>query len=87
VDVHYVGGALRKTATELRDKFKKALASYVPPPPEPKKYSITFDPNGGAVASGMTRTVTENAAIGELPVPARGGWAFDGWFTAAAGGT
>ena len=37
--------------------------------------------------SGMTRTVTENTAIGELPIPARSGWTFNGWFTAASGGT
>ena len=35
----------------------------------------------------MTRTVTENTAIGELPIPARSGWTFNGWFTAASGGT
>ena len=35
----------------------------------------------------MTKTVAQNAAIGELPVPTRSGWTFDGWFTAASGGT
>ena len=87
VDVHYVASALKKNATTLRDKFKDALASYTPPPPEPTKYSITFNPNGGTLTSGMTRTVTENTAIGELPVPTRSGWTFNGWFTAASGGT
>lgn len=87
VDVHYVGDALAKKATNLRDKFKDALASYTPPPPEPTKYSITFNPNGGTLTSGMTRTVTENTAIGELPVPIRNGWTFNGWFTTASGGT
>ena len=87
VDIKYGGSALKKNATTLRDKFKDALASYTPPPPEPTKYSVTFNPNGGTLMSGMTRTVTENTAIGELPVPTRSGWTFNGWFTAASGGT
>ena len=72
---------------DLRDKFRDALASYTPTPPEPPKYSITFNPNGGTLTSGMTKTVTQNTAIGELPIPVRSGWTFNGWFTTASGGT
>lgn len=88
VDVKYGGSTLaKKDATIIRDKFKDPLASYTPPQPEPTKYSITFNPNGGTLTSGMTRTVTENTAIGELPIPTRSGWTFNGWFTATSGGT
>lgn len=85
--MHYAAGALAVNATKLRDKFKNALASYTPPPAEPVKYSITFNPNGGSLTTGMTKTVAENTAIGELPTPTRNGWTFNGWFTAATGGT
>jgi uncharacterized repeat protein (TIGR02543 family) len=50
--------------------------------------TVTFDVNGGSALSGGqdTRTVNNGAAIGTLPVPARGGYTFDGWYTAASGG-
>ena len=46
---------------------------------------VTFNANGGTV-SPATRLVTKGAALGILPEPARGGYAFGGWFTAAEGG-
>ena len=49
-------------------------------------FTVTFDPNGGTVAPG-TREVAEGSAVGELPIPARRGFRFGGWFTAATGGT
>ena len=47
--------------------------------------TVTFNPNGGSVAE-STRTVESGEAVGELPVPVRTGYAFNGWFTAAEGG-
>lgn len=52
-----------------------------------KTFSATFRLNedGSAVA---IRTVTQGKAYGELPTPyAREGYTFDGWYTAASGGT
>jgi uncharacterized repeat protein (TIGR02543 family) len=49
-------------------------------------YTVTFNANGGSV-SPTTRTVAYNAAIGTLPTPTRSGYTFDGWYTAASGGT
>ena len=46
---------------------------------------VAFDANGGAVAT-ATRLVTKGAELGILPEPARDGYAFGGWFTAADGG-
>ena len=46
---------------------------------------VTFNANGGTV-SPATRLVTKGAALGILPEPARDGYAFGGWFTAADGG-
>jgi uncharacterized repeat protein (TIGR02543 family) len=49
-------------------------------------YTITFDPNGGSV----TPTTTQTGADGKLttlPTPTRSSYSFNGWFTAASGGT
>ena len=49
-------------------------------------FTVTFDANGGTV-SPATRTVANGAAVGALPTPAWAGNSFQGWFTAASGGT
>jgi len=43
-------------------------------------YTLTLDAEGGAV-SPASKSVTYDAAYGELPVPARGGYRFVGWWT------
>ena len=48
--------------------------------------TVAFDANGGSVSPSSLR-VMNGAAYGELPAPVRDGCAFDGWFTAADGGT
>ena len=48
--------------------------------------TVTFNPNGGTVEE-ATRVVSTGSAVGSLPVPVRNGFTFDGWFTAANGGT
>lgn len=47
---------------------------------------VEFDPNGGIVDE-EARYVTKNSEIGNLPVPLRDGYLFDGWFTSPSGGT
>ena len=48
-------------------------------------WTVTFDANGG---SGATECKVEKGkAVGTLPTSERDGFAFLGWFTAAAGGT
>ncbi len=49
-------------------------------------FTVTFDANGGTV-SPNTSTVANGAAVGALPTPAWAGNTFQGWFTAASGGT
>ena len=46
---------------------------------------VMFDANGGSV-SPMMLTVMGGTEVGTLPTPARDGYTFDGWFTAASGG-
>jgi uncharacterized repeat protein (TIGR02543 family) len=53
------------------------------------KRTVTFDPQGGAVAPN-TLTAGEGVAIsafGALPTPARTGYSFDAWYTSATDGT
>ncbi|MBP5320443.1 MAG: InlB B-repeat-containing protein, partial [Kiritimatiellae bacterium] len=50
-----------------------------------KNYTVTFDANGGS--GGTTTTRTHGTLLGTLPTPTREGYTFDGWFTAANGGT
>ena len=49
-------------------------------------YTVTFDPNGGSVDP-TSKTVTFGEPYGELPVPTRKGYTFDGWYTEAEDGT
>lgn len=49
-------------------------------------YTITFDANGGTVDS-ATKTANRGEAVGELPTPTREYYTFDGWYSAAEGGT
>ncbi|MCL2689025.1 MAG: InlB B-repeat-containing protein [Chitinispirillia bacterium] len=52
----------------------------------PTTYTITFNPQGGTVTP-TTATTGTNGRLTTLPAPARAGFTFDGWFTAATGGT
>ena len=49
-------------------------------------YTLTFNPNGGSVSE-TSRKVKEGSTYGTLPTPTRSGYAFNGWYTAASGGT
>ncbi len=49
-------------------------------------YQIYFDANGGEVAI-LSKMVVYDSIYGELPVPEREGYTFDGWHTAKIGGT
>ena len=48
--------------------------------------TVTFDPNEGEV-SPTTKTVNSGSEIGELPVPTRVGYIFQGWYTDKTSGT
>ena len=48
-------------------------------------YTVKFNPNGGSI-SPSTRSIKKGSTIGELPIPTRSGYTFDGWYTAANGG-
>lgn len=51
-------------------------------------YRVTFDANGGQVYGDSHKDVLQNQAIGsDIPTATRAHYVFDGWFTAASGGT
>ena len=50
------------------------------------EYKVTFDANEGTVTP-SNKNVTFGSVYGELPVPTRTGYTFDGWYTAKDSGT
>jgi uncharacterized repeat protein (TIGR02543 family) len=50
------------------------------------RYIINFASNGGTVTPTSAQTNT-SGRLTSLPTPTRGGFVFNGWFTAASGGT
>ena len=53
---------------------------------EARTYTVTFSPNGGEVTP-TSIVVTYDSPYGELPTPTKDKFVFDGWYTAASGGT
>ena len=50
-------------------------------------FTVTFDANGGNAPSSGSKSVTYGSTYGTLATCTRTGYAFDGWYTAASGGT
>jgi uncharacterized repeat protein (TIGR02543 family) len=50
-------------------------------------YTVTFNANGGTAASPASKQVTYGSTYGTLATTTRTGYTFNGWFTAASGGT
>ena len=49
-------------------------------------YTVTFNPNGGKIDSDKSkRNLEEGQPLGELPIPTRAGYAFEGWFKETTG--
>jgi len=49
-------------------------------------YTIRFNANGGSVTPTSGTTIA-NGTLSSLPTPTKSGYTFDGWYTAATGGT
>lgn len=50
----------------------------------PNKFTVTYDVNGeNATVSTTSKTLSFGDALGELPVPVRDYYRFDGWYTSA----
>ena len=86
------GYTLEGWYTEISDGIK-VESTYIPDDNielyarwEKSKYTITFNPNGGTV-SPTSKQIYQGDAIGELPIPTRTGYTFNGWYTSSSGGT
>ena len=76
VTISYTEGSVTKTTTQ-------AITVNV----APVTYTITFDPNGGDVTP-TTGVAGADGKLSSLPTPTRSGsYTFNGWYTAASGGT
>ena len=78
------------TASSGGTKIGNAGASYIPTAhitlyAQWTAYTVTYDANGGSV-SPASSTAGSNGAV-TLPTPTRTGYTFNGWYTAASGGT
>ena len=88
------GGSAVTTSTVFNANatvYAQWVATSFPPTtdttkPSPNAYTITFNPNSGTV-SPTTATTGTDGKLAILPAPTRNGYAFNGWFTAATGGT
>lgn len=50
------------------------------------QYTLTFNANGGKCST-ASKIIVKNSTYGTLPTPTRDRYSFDGWYTAASGGT
>ncbi len=53
---------------------------------EAVSHTLSFNANGGTVSQ-SSKKLSEGAAYGTLPTPTRSGYGFNGWYTAATGGS
>ena len=58
----------------------------VDPPVPTSYYTVTFNANGGTCST-SSKQYASGATLGTLPTATRSGYTFDGWYTAASGGT
>ena len=56
-------------------------ANIIKPMWNPNTYTVTFNLNGGDSISQNTKSVTYDSPYGELPVPLRSRYSFQGWYT------
>ncbi len=53
----------------------------------PNSYTLSYNLNGGDGTAPDSKSVTFDADYGNLPTASRSGYKFEGWYTAASGGT
>ncbi len=75
------GSRIQSTSTVVIDSNHTLYAHW-----KANTYTVTFNASGGNVGT-TTKTVAYEGTYGSLPMPTRSGYGFDGWYTAASGGT
>ncbi|MCR5702659.1 MAG: InlB B-repeat-containing protein [Lachnospiraceae bacterium] len=76
------GGSLVTATTKVTNTSNHTLYAHW----TANTYTVTFNANGGTV-SPTSNTYTYGSAYTDLPTPTYSGYSFDGWYTAASGGT
>ena len=66
--------------------FTEGFSLYLTAAYTANTYTVTFNPNGGEVGK-SEQEVIYDSVYGDLPVPTRVGYTFDGWFTEQEDGT
>jgi len=80
-------GGTAVTTNTVFDANAIIYAKWTPIEPVPSTYTITFDANGGSVSPTFGTTGTDGK-LTSLPSPnSRSNYTFNGWYTAASGGT
>ncbi len=82
---HYQCSVCSKFFTESKVETTEAEL-VIPKLPVVTAYTITFDANGGNCST-ATATANTDGKLAVLPTATRSGYTFNGWFTAANGGT
>ena len=77
---HSISDPVSKTDTILARYF---LFGSTPPP----SYTVTFNGNGGVISGNSSVSIESGKTIGSFPNVSLSGYIFDGWYTAATGGT
>ena len=78
VTISYTEGGVTKTCTQ-------AITVNAVTPPAPVEYTVTFHVNGGSGT--IPPQTTSGQKLASLPTASRAGYRFDGWYTAASGGS
>ena len=79
ITISYTEGSETKTCTQT-------ITVNAVTPPTPTEYTITFNVNGGSGT--IPSQTTSGQKLSSLPTATRSGsYSFDGWYTAASGGT
>ena len=77
VTISYTEGGVTKTCTQA--------ITVNAAPPAPVEYTVTFHVNGGSGT--IPPQTTSGQKLASLPTASRAGYRFDGWYTAASGGS
>ena len=85
-DATEIAGSPFTAATAIQSLIQNAAYVHTKAEQAPAtEYTITFDANGGSVNPASAETT--NGKLVSLPTPGYAGHIFQGWFTAATGGT
>lgn len=80
-------GSNRAQAATILMRFCESIASGGDNPPTDTYYVVTFDYNYGSAGTYTTARVESGKTVSSPTNPARSGYTFDGWYTAATGGS